>query len=61
VICQDAPEFPGLIGFVRGALKGPRGTVFIVCLPSSTASGNVRKDIIEALGEVEIKTSDWPS
>jgi hypothetical protein len=60
VICQDAPEFPGLIGFARGALKGPRGTVFIVCLPCS-AFEDIRADVIEALGEEEIKTPDWPS
>jgi hypothetical protein len=61
VICQDAPEFPGLIGFVRGALKSPRGAVFIVCMPCSTASGNIRANVIEALGEEEVKTSDWAS
>jgi hypothetical protein len=61
VICQDAPEFPGLIGFARGALKGPRGAVFIVCMPCSAASEDIRADIIEALGEEEIETSDWAS
>jgi hypothetical protein len=61
VICRDAPEFPGLIGFVRGALKGPRGAVFIVCMPCSAASEDIRNDIVEALGEQEIKTSDWAS
>jgi hypothetical protein len=61
VICQDAPEFPGLIGYARSASKSPVGAVFIVCMTCSTASPDIRKDVIKALGEEEIKTSDWPS
>jgi hypothetical protein len=61
VICQNVTVFPGLIGFGRGALKAPGGAVFVVCLTCSTASEDIRKDIVEALGEEEIKTSNWAS
>ena len=61
VICSDATVFPGLIGFMRSASKSRVGAVFVVCMPCSTASEDVRQDILEALGEEEIKTSTWAS
>jgi hypothetical protein len=61
VICQDVTVFPSWIGFARSASKSRVGVVFVVCLPCSTASEDIRRDILEALGEEEIKTSSWAS
>jgi hypothetical protein len=61
VICGDETMFPELIGFVRSALNSRVGAVFVVCLPCSTASEDIRQDTLEALGEEELKTSTWAS
>jgi hypothetical protein len=59
VICQDVTVFPSWIGFARSASRSRVGVVFVVCLPCSTASEDIRQDVLEALGEEEIKTSSW--
>jgi hypothetical protein len=61
VICQDVTVFPSRIGFGRSTSKSRVGAVFVVCMPCSVASEDIRQDILEALGEEELKTSDWAS
>jgi hypothetical protein len=59
--CSEVVTAPVLIGYARGVLKGPGGVVFIVCLKCTTASEDIRADILDALGEEELKTSTWAS
>jgi hypothetical protein len=61
VICHAKTVFPGWIGFVRSASKSRVGAVFVVCRRCSTASEDIRQEILGALGEEEIKTSTWAS
>jgi hypothetical protein len=64
VICHGATVFPGLIGYARSASKSPVGVVFVVCIPCSAgaeSADDLRANIVEALGEEELKTSTWAS
>jgi hypothetical protein len=64
VICQDVTIFPGLIGYARSASKGPIGAVFVICTACATAADSaedLRAEIVKALREEELKTSNWAS
>jgi hypothetical protein len=64
LICRDVVMHPALIGYARTASKSPIGVVMVVCSPCSAAAGSaeeLRANILEALGEVELKTSSWAS
>jgi hypothetical protein len=52
------------MGYARTASKGPHLVVLVVCRPCEAAAQSVeelRANILEALGEEELKTSDWAS
>jgi len=64
LICRDRTLYPALMGYARTASKSPHLVVMVVCGPCEAAAEsaeNLRADILEALGEEELKTSDWPS
>jgi hypothetical protein len=64
VICRDPTIYPSLMGYARTASKSPHLVVMVVCEPCSSAAQSaeeLRANILEALGEVELKTSDWAS
>jgi hypothetical protein len=64
LICRDVVMYPALIGYARTASKSRIGAVMIVCRPCSAAAeteDDLRASIVEALGEVELKTSNWAS
>jgi hypothetical protein len=62
VICQDVTVFPGLIGYARSASKSEVGAVVVICMPCSSGSSEaVRANVLAALGEEELKTSNLPS
>jgi hypothetical protein len=64
VICRDPTIYPSLMLYARTASKGPHLVVMVVCQPCEAAAESaeeLRANVLEALGEVELKTSSWPS
>jgi hypothetical protein len=64
VICRDPTIYPSLMFYARTASKSPFLVVMVVCEPCEAAAESaeeLRANILEALGEVELKTSDWAS
>jgi hypothetical protein len=64
VICRDPTIYPSLMGYARTASKSPFLVVMLVCGSCSSAAESadeLRAKILEALGEEELKTSNWAS
>jgi hypothetical protein len=64
LICRDPTLNPALMGYARTASKSPFLAIMVVCGPCEAAAGSaeeLRANILEALGEVELKTSSWAS
>jgi hypothetical protein len=63
-ICRDPTVYPSLMGYARTASKSPYLVVMVVCEPCSSAAESaeeLRAKILEALGEEELRTSNWAS
>jgi hypothetical protein len=53
-----------MIGYVRTVSKSPFLVTMVVCRPCSAAAESeeeLRSNIVEVLGEEELKTSNWAS
>jgi hypothetical protein len=64
VICRNPTVYPSLMFYARIASKSPHLVVMVVCEPCSSAAKSadeLRANILEGLGEEELKTSNWPS
>jgi hypothetical protein len=64
LICRDPTIYPALMGYARTVSKSPFLVTMVVCGPCEAAAESVeelRAKILEALGEEELKTSNWAS
>jgi hypothetical protein len=64
LISRDPTIYPALMGYARTASKSPFLVTMVVCGPCEAAAGSaveLRANILEALGEVELKPSSWAS
>jgi hypothetical protein len=52
--CDNVTTTLGMVVYAFGVLKSGGGSIHVVCAPCLSASADIRKDIIEALGAEEL-------